>query len=383
MSVLDLLVGPVVTGLAIAGLVVLVLNLFMVPVLGRHFRNGGRAPAKVSVVIPARNEAARIQGCIEAVLAQQGVDLELIVVDDCSDDATFELAEAAAAGAGVRVTVIAGRLPPVGWTGKNWACHQAAAHATAELLCFVDADTQLEPTAIAELARVLDEENADLVSSLVAAEYVTPAQAIFLPMVNHALLVLFPVAAMHWARLPRVALALGPFMLVTRDAYDRVGGHAARRGEIVDDVGMSRAVKLSGGRVRLANGTGVARTGWYPGLRGIWNGFSKNAFGALDRNELLAALTCFGLVPLLVAPFARVALGLAGDGVANEVWLQIALFLVARLVSALAGRDPVWSIVFHPVTVAFWGATLLWSAWLARRGSSVEWRGRSVLVQGG
>ena len=196
----------------------------------------GRA-VEVSVLLPVRDGADHVDEAVASVLDQTWSDLELIVVDDCSDDATFELAEAAAAGAGFRVTVIAGRLPPAGWTGKNWACHQAAAHATTELLCFVDADTRLEPTAIAELARVLDEEDADLVSSLVAAEYVTPAQAIFLPMVNHALLALFPVAAMHSERLPRVALALGPFMVVTRDAYDRVGGHAARRGEIVDDVG--------------------------------------------------------------------------------------------------------------------------------------------------
>lgn len=383
MSPVDLLLGPVVTALAVGSLAVLVVNLAMVPRLSRRRRPRAHRPEPaVSVVIPARNEAEQVGDCIAAVLAQQGVKLEVLVVDDCSEDATFGIATAAA-GVDERVTVIAGHTPPTGWTGKNWACHQAATRASADVLCFVDADTRLEPTAIAELTRVLDEEDAELVSSLVAAEYDAPAQAMFLPMINHALLALFPVAAMHSARLPRVALALGPFMVVTRAAYDRVGGHAARRSEVVDDVGMSRAVKRSGGRVRLANGTAVACTSWYPDLRGIWNGFSKNAFGALDRNELLAALTCFGLVPLLLAPFIRLVGGLAGAGVPAEVWVQIALFLLARLVTSVAGRDPVWSIVFHPVTVLFWGATLLGSAWLVQRGSSVEWKGRDVLVSGG
>jgi hypothetical protein len=185
---------------------------------------------------------------------------------------------------------------------------------------------------------------------------------------------------MHSPYMPRVALALGPFMLVTRDAYDRVGGHAARHGEIVDDVGLSRAIKMSGGRVRLANGTSVARTRWYPDVRGMWNGFSKNAFGALDSNQLLATLTCFALVPLLLAPFVRLPVGLLTDGVPGEVWFQVALFLLGRFVSAIVGRDPIWSIPFHPVAVTFWGATLFRSAWLSRRGSSVVWRGREVPV---
>jgi len=378
--VFEFLFGPAATALAIASLLILAANIVMIRRLdGGAPRDDAEGPGGglISVIIPARNEATGIVECVERALAQGGVEIEVIVVDDRSEDDT--LVRAASIGDD-RLTVVAGTPLPDGWTGKNWACHQGVARAHGDRLCFVDADTRLEPSAIAGAAQVLQAEHAELVSCLVAADYRTTAQAVLLPMVNHAMLALFPVGAMHSPHMPRVALALGPFMLVERDAYERVGGHALRSSEVVDDVGLCRAIKTTGGRVRIANGTSVARTRWYPDTRGIWNGFSKNAFGALDSNYAVAMLTCFVLVPLLVAPFVRLPIGLTTDGVPTEVWVQVALFLLARLVSAAAGRDPMWTIPFHPVTVTFWGATLLRSTWLSNRDRSVSWRGRAVRV---
>lgn len=386
------LFGPATTVLCMAMVVIVMWNLramtFLRPGAGPGDEVGTAHPADpsdtagplVSVLVPARNEAATIGACIEALLAQQHRSIELIVLDDRSDDGTVDVVRNVAAG-DPRVRVVDGAELPEGWTGKNWACHQLSQQARGEVLCFVDADTVLDPAAIGGALGVLRDDDADLVTLLLAAERTTVTQSIVLPMVNHVLLALFPVALMHRRGSAKLALALGPFIMVTRSAYDASGGHAAAPGQIVDDVQLCRAVKATGHRVRLANGTAVARTRWYTTLREMWRGFSKNAFGALDTNLVLAAVTVVLVMPMLCAPFLRLGAGLLGDGVAGEVWLQVGAIVLVRIVTSVAGGDPLWTVPLHPVAVVFWGAALAWSVVLTTTDRHVEWRGRTVAVR--
>ena len=363
---------------AVGSLLIIAVNVVAMPRLANAASLGAhRSRQRISVLIPARNEVDQILASVGSALAQDGVDVEVIVLDDRSDDGTLARLETIDDD---RLHIVAGATLPEGWTGKNWACHQLSGRASHDLLCFLDADTRLTPGALAAVCDVLDRERADLVSCLVAADYRSAAQRTLLPMVNHALLALFPVALMHVSRFPRVALALGPFIAVRRDAYESVGGHAAHPDEIVDDVRLARSVKRSGGRVRLANGTNSITTRWYPDLGGIWRGFSKNAYGAIESSPVLAALTCLALVPLLVAPFVQAAIGVATGDVAAAPVIQCGLLVGGRLVTARLGRDPVASSILHPVAVVFWGATLARSAQLSHGRRSVEWRGRSVPV---
>jgi chlorobactene glucosyltransferase len=371
------LLGPCIVIVAVVMLVVLALNLVALRRRPSQDAPWGEDRPWVSVLIPARNESACIVECVRRVLAQSEVGFEVIVLDDCSEDDTYALASGIS---DPRLAVLSGERLPDGWTGKNWACHQLAQHATGDLLCFVDADTLLEATALRDAIDALGADRADLVSYLVAAQYQTAPQAILLPMVNHALLALFPVGIMHSRWFPRIALALGPFMLVRADTYKAIGGHAAHPGEVVDDVRLCRAIKANGGRVRLANGTAVAETRWYPDTRGIWNGFSKNAFGALESSNMLATATVLLLVPLLTIPFFRLAVGLVHGGVPGVVLAQVALLLTGRLVTSVVGRDPLWTVPLHPLALVFWGSTLANSALQSSRGGTIQWRGREVAM---
>ena len=388
---MSVLFGPATTALCLAMVVIVVWNLRTMPFLraGAGVVAGaapdatapGAAGTLVSVLVPARNEAATIRTCLEALLAQQHAALELLVLDDRSDDGTAEVVRAVAA-LDPRVRLVMGAELPTGWTGKNWACHQLALQARGEVLCFVDADTVLAPATLGAALGVLRDDDAHLVTLLLAADDSTAAQAVLLPMVNHVLLALFPAALMHRHDSSKLALALGPFIMVTRSAYDAAGGHAAAPDEVVDDVRLCRAVKATGRRVRLANGTAVARTRWYASVGEMWRGFSKNAFGALDGNLLLAAATVLLVMPMLCAPFVRAAAGVLGDGtVPTEVWVQLALVVLVRLVTSVAGRDPLWTVPLHPLAVVFWGGALAWSVVLSTTGRSVEWRGRTVAVR--
>jgi chlorobactene glucosyltransferase len=384
--------GPATTALCVAMVVIVVWNLRTMTFLRAATGPAGPpdpadpagppgpAGPLVSVLVPARNEAATIATCIEALLAQQHPALEVVVLDDRSDDGTADVVRAVAAG-DPRVRVVDGAELPDGWTGKNWACHQLSQQARGEVLCFVDADTVLDPAAIGGALGVLRDDGADLVTLLLAADDTTTAQAVLLPMVNHVLLALFPVALMHRPGPATLALALGPFIMVTRDAYDACGGHAAAPDDVVDDVRLCRAVKATGRSVRLVNGTAVARTRWYASVGETWRGFSKNAFGALDTNLPLAAATVLLVMPMLCAPFLRLAAGLAAGDVAGEVWVQVGLIVAVRVVTSLAGRDPMWTGPLHPLAVVFWGAALLWSVVITTTGRSVEWRGRTVAVR--
>jgi chlorobactene glucosyltransferase len=329
----------------------------------------------VSVLVPARSEEERIGGCLASLLAQDYPNLEVIVLDDESDDAT---ASVVLAMADHRVTLVAGESTPAGWTGKNWACHQLSQKASGDLLCFVDADTLLEPETISSAVGALVAAEAGLVSMLPRTGRTSLMGQTVLPMVSHATFGLFPARAIHSPRFPTIAAAFGPFMLLTRDAYQAAGGHAAHPRSVVDDVQLSRGVKSSGRRIRLLDGTDLIQTGWYRTVEEIWTGFAKNAYPALGYNPWVAAAALFVLAPLLLSPVAQVAFGLLeGHVPTTALWLLL-LMVANRALTAVFGRDSLWSTPLHPFTLAFWAATLAWSVFLATTQRQVMWKGRTL-----
>jgi hypothetical protein len=339
----------------------------------RHRRPDAEAPL-ISVLIPARDEAETIGPCLAGVLAQDYPNLEVIVLDDRSRDETADIVRGFD---DPRLRLVAGTPLPPEWTGKNWACAQLVEHAAGDLLCFVDADTTMEPETIAAASAGLVDAGAGLVSLLPKTSQGSAAGKVLLPMVAHATFGLFPVAAIHSDAFPKAAAAFGPFILVTREAYEATGGHAAHPDHLADDLRLAHSVKASGRRVRLFNGTDLIDTPWYREVGEIWNGFAKNAYSALDRNPWVASLVVFVLGPLLVSPVVRLGFGLLGDGVSSLLLWQVLLLTANRILTSHLGRDSVWAAPFHAVTVAFWAATLWWSMVLTVTGREVVWKGRA------
>jgi cellulose synthase/poly-beta-1,6-N-acetylglucosamine synthase-like glycosyltransferase len=325
----------------------------------------------ISVLVPARDEEASISACLDALLGQDYPNLEIMVLDDDSTDGTAGLA-----GRDPRVHLVTGAPWPDGWTGKNWACHQLAARARGEVLCFVDADTVLSPDAISRAAGELHDDDLGLVSMLLKTDTGTVAEVVLMPMVNHALLALLPAALMERPSHPNLAVALGPFLMVRRTAYRAAGGHAAAPEHIVDDVQLARAVKAAGHRVALRNGTSLVHTRWYTGFREIWDGFSKNAYGGLAYRPGVALAALLIVAPALLLPFLRLGAGVTIGGAIAIPALQVSLILSTRAITSRVGRDPLWSIPLHPVMIAVWAGALARSMVLARTGREIEWKGR-------
>jgi glycosyltransferase involved in cell wall biosynthesis len=224
----------------------------------------------VSVIVPARNEEACLRSCLESLVAQTGVTFEVIVVDDHSTDRTREIA---LSFPGVRV-IDAAPLPQ-GWTGKNNAVTCGARIANGEWLLFTDADTVHLP---GSLARSLDgaERNGAALLSYSPEQVVTSVwEKVVMPVIFAELASRYSPSQVSDPN-SAVAAANGQYILITREAYDAVGGHAAMAGSLLEDVALARAVKGSGCKILFRYGGDAVRTRMYRSFAQLREGWTKN-----------------------------------------------------------------------------------------------------------
>lgn len=230
----------------------------------------------LSIIVPARNEERQIERCVRSLLATRMPSFEVIVVDDQSNDATPRILEGIAAGE-PRLTVLEGAPLPAGWVGKPWALTQGARIARGEWLLFTDADTEHAPPAAASALQWAIDGGYDVVSLLPDQETVGVAERLFLPTILYAILLgIGPLDDINDPRKPEVALFNGQYVLVSRWAYEGIGGHAAVRGEVAEDLELARLFKRDGRfRTLLIGGNGLVRTRMYRAFGEIWRGFVR------------------------------------------------------------------------------------------------------------
>ncbi len=336
----------------------------------------------VSVLVPARDEEARIGACLEALARQDYRALEVLVLDDCSSDRTAEVARSFE-GRVRGLRVVAGEPLAPGWVGKPHACARLAREARGEWLLFTDADVELAPSGVARGLALARATRADLLTALPAQRTGSFAEALAIPLLYFVVAGFLPMFAIPFVRWPRLAAASGQFMLFRREAYERAGGHEAVRGEIVEDVALAVAVRRAGLRLVIANGRELAGCRMYTSWFEVVEGFSKNAFAGLGNSVANLVLLILIALALFVAPPVALAASLAVSltaGAPAAVWapfaLETALALAARLALAAAFRHPAWTAPLHPLAVLAALAVAARSFWLTRFGGGVRWRGR-------
>jgi len=239
----------------------------------------------VSVIVPARNEEACLGTCLESLAAQTAVPFEILVVDDHSTDRTREIAASFPA---VRV-IEAGPLPD-GWTGKNNAVVAGAREARGQWLLFTDADTVHLPGSLARALAEAEEKHADLLSYSPEQIAVTFWEMATLPVVFAELAREYPPSKVSDPN-SSAAAANGQYILVKREAYDAVGGHAAIAGSILEDVALARAMKASGRKIRFRYAADAVRTRMYRNYRQLRDGWTKNLALLFPKPGWLAAKT--------------------------------------------------------------------------------------------
>jgi len=323
----------------------------------------------VSILIPARNEETNIAACLDSVLIQGEAVFEVLVYDDHSTDATSQIIrEYQRHDARVRLTAAA-QLPQ-GWCGKNFACAKLASEAHGEWLLFLDADARLARSGVASMVEEATRRNLTLLSGWPALSLVSFWERALMPLLNFVVFTIFPAPLSLVRDDESLGLAHGACVLVHRSSYEAVGGHAAVRGEIFEDVRLAHLWRAKGERGLCLDGQDVVSVRMYRSLAEIWSGFQKNFFPAFRRESSFWLFILFHLAVIL-APVMALALFRAWPLVAAA-----ACVLAARVLLALRFRHPLWSALLHPVAEVVLIAIGLSSWWRCKTGKGVAWKGR-------
>jgi glycosyltransferase involved in cell wall biosynthesis len=262
----------------------------------------------VSVIVPARNEEACLDPCLRSLVDQKNVSLEIIVVDDHSTDRTREIANSFA-DRGVRV-IDAGPLPP-GWTGKNNAVTTGAKAARGEWLLFTDADTIHLPGSLARSIEEAMRHGAAMLSYSPEQIVETFWEKAVMPVTFAELAANFRPSQVSDPKSPAAA-ANGQYILVTREAYDAVGGHAGIASNLLEDVALARAVKQSGRKIFFRYGGDAVRTRMYRSFAQLREGWTKNLALLFLSPKRLAALRVIEFVLILSSFALTIASALRG-----------------------------------------------------------------------
>lgn len=266
------------------------------------------SPRRLSILVPARNEADNIAGCVQAALASDHPDFEVIVVDDGSTDDTA--ARALAAGSGDRrLSVIAGTPLPEGWAGKPWACQQASTLATGNHLLFIDADVEIRPDAARRAVAVLEARSLDLLSAFGTWRLETFWEQAAIPVIGWFIRGATDIAAVNQPGRPE-AFANGQFILVRASAYRAIDGHGCVRSEVLEDVRLARAMKQRAHPLGLYFAPDLYSVRLYRSLSEILAGYGKNLYEGMDRKPLVALLALLFLCITVGAPWVALILGL-------------------------------------------------------------------------
>jgi len=275
-------------------LAILLTNLWWFPSL----KLGSRSPAPpkpandlpITLLVPLRDEALRLPGTLPGLLAA-GAD-EIIFLDDQSTDGSAELLHSlnAARPTNARpiVRVVTGEPRPAGWVGKTWACEQLAAATDAELLVFCDADVELLPGALAAVVAEMHRQQADVFSVICRQRTVSWAERLLTPLITDVVLCLFPFGLLR-APAPSAATAEGMLLVFRRNAYNELGGFAAVRGELVEDVAIARLTRRRGLQLGLVLGGELVQARMYTGYRQIVDGLGRGLAPVVGGRRWLVA----------------------------------------------------------------------------------------------
>ena len=361
--------------LALLPLIALTGHTIVNAALLRRPRAGATTTQRVAVLLPLRDEAERVTPCLEALLGQSGVPhRDILVLDDGSTDGTAAVVRAVA---GDKVRLLTGAPLPAGWLGKPHACAQlASAAGDVDVLVFVDADVVLAPDAIAGGVDLLRSAGVELLSPY---PRIVGAGRLVQPLLQWSWLTFLPVRVMERSPRPALAAAGGQWLVLDRAGYQRAGGHAAVRDDVLEDIGLARAVKRAGGRIAIADGSALAECLMYPSWAELRDGYGKSLWASFGSPAGAAAVV--GLLVLLYVVPPVAALVLVGGGAVGLAGWALGAYLLGvagRVVSARATGGRAWpDALAQPVSILLFAGLVVRSFVLRRRGR-LSWRGRPV-----
>ncbi|MDX2136837.1 MAG: glycosyltransferase [Chloroflexota bacterium] len=342
-------------------------------------------PSKVSICIPARNEARVIRDTAQALLAQSYPHLEILILDDHSTDGTGDLARAAANG-DARLRVIGGAELPDGWHGKNWACQQLGEAATGDWLVFTDADVRWRTDAVSALIAQAERTQADLLTVWPTQTTVTWSERLVVPLMALVVLGYLPALAVHHAPFASLAAANGQCLCFRASAYRTLGGHRIVRNRIIEDIAFARAIKRARLRLRTADGCGLIDCRMYTNWQEVRDGYAKNIIAGYGSVIGLLLGTVFHwavfLLPWvwLVIPSPLSPLPQGEGNITTRVGIAglCMLGIGVRALTAAVTRQRIGDALLMPVSALLMTIIAGQALWWRLRYGGVRWKGRTL-----
>lgn len=347
-------------------------NYFTAPMPGKNLHEdlpGGEEPL-VSILIPARNEEKNIANCVSSSLAQNYKNIEVLVLDDNSEDRTPLIVKTLAKGDS-RVRLIQGKPLASGWLGKNWACHQLSQAAKGEYFLFVDADVIMKPSAVGIAVLAMRKYRLSMFSIFPTQILTGPGAALVIPVMNWLLLNFLPLKQVYRGKSPSLVAANGQFIMFEREAYSRNGGHVRVKDKVVEDMELARGIKRSGEKLMTALGGDVVECRMYPDLASSVKGFTKNFYPGFGMPApLFFMMTSFFMVVYFLPYFMPVF---------SLLWLIPVLFTtISKVLISLLSRSYLTVEIFaHPAQMIIMYITGMRSIYFAKSGR-LEWKGRTL-----
>lgn len=365
----------------------------MLPKLEREQIKSSKSFPKVSVIIPTRNESNRITPCIKSMKAQTYPNLEVLIVDDSTDNTVDVIKNIVKDDK--RFRIIKEEKLEGGWIGKPHAMQQGSKEAKGEWLLLIDADTAHDPDIITSAVKHAIKKKLDMLSIL--AELICKSfwEKIIQPIPTGLLIFISPLGKVNDPD-SKNAFALGPFILVKHSVFDKIGGYEKIRGKIADDVEMAKLLKESGFKIGLARAHDLMKLRMYETFKDIWEGWSKNIFlGLVQKREikakgkqlLILLIGLFVVFDMVVFPFIAIILSLFVIFILalSFWWYILGVSLIVWFFSIIAQGivhkkyhigNPIFSPLYFIGGIVTMGIFLN-SAVKTLSGHGVKWKGRT------
>ena len=342
----------------------------------------------LSIVVPAHNEERVIRTCIDSLLAQRWQDLEVIVVADRCTDATESIVSERAAR-DPRLKLISNRECPQSWAGKCHAARLGAEYASGGWIAFVDADTHAHPdlmiAAVTEASR-RETGLLSLLSDLTSHHWFERSTQ---PAAMMALLAMFPPDSVNRDDRSRT-FANGQFMLFDREWYDRIGGHAAVKNDLLEDIAFAGHIQKAGGRVNILRSDGLLSCSMYGSHEDFLRGWMRIFLEATRRKCRVLRKQAFrqlffGIFLPVLCLLAIVFGSLIGEGLGWTTRILGAAGLVSQVIALLAvyrvARQPLWTVLLYPVGTWEVASVMRWADRTLRKREPVKWGGREYVLE--
>ena len=314
------------------------------------------SPPLVSILVPARNEAENIKRCLLSLSKQDYPNIEILVLDDNSNDDTSIIVEDFAKKDN-RVKLITGKPLESGWIGKSYACYQLSKYAKGKYFVFTDADTLHFKNSISSTIGCLTGNNLGALSAIPKQIMVSFHERMVVTWVHFGILILLPLFLIKKSKNPLFSTANGQFMLFRREVYEKIGGHESIKTKILEDIHISKQVKRYGYNFMIFDGSKNIYCRMYRSFSKLIRGFSKFMFAAFDFNLFNMAAVILLISALFLFPFILLPLGVFifdwTGMIMKLAIIQIFIVLTMRIILAIRLKNRILDTLLHPLSMVY------------------------------